>query len=372
MASAYTPGLTVSGDTVVRRTRRLPIKGEVLVAQGDRVTPETVVARAQLPGILQTVRVGERLGVEPNEVPGLVSVKAGDAVVRDQPLAQSKGLFGFFKQRIESDFAGTVEEVSPITGSILIREPSNPVEIDAYLDGTVVETLPGEGVVVETRGAMVQGIFGVGGERQGILRMAVDRPDLPLLPTSIREEDRGGILVGGSEITYAAIERAAEIGVVGLVGGGLRDEDLVRFLGYDVGVAITGNEAIPLSLVVTEGFGALAMAARTFALLRSLEGRAASLNGATQIRAGVIRPEIVVPLSETLDHAPDEGLFELRVGTTIRCVREPYFGRLGTVTELPAPLVTLASGTQVRVLRATLENGEEATVPRANVEIVGG
>ena len=372
MASAYTPGLTVSGDTVVRRTRLLPIKGEVLVTVGDRVSPETILARAQLPGVLQMVRVGERLGIEANEVPTVMSVRAGDAVVRDQILAESKGLFGFFKQRIESDFVGTVEEVSRLTGSILIREPSSPVEIDAYLDGTVVAVMPGEGASVEARGAMIQGIFGVGGERRGVLRTAVARPDRPLLAEHIRDDDAGRILVGGSEISYEAILRATDAGVIGLVGGGLRDEDLVRLLGYEVGVAITGNEAIPLSLVVTEGFGPLAMAGRTFDLLRSLDGRTASLNGATQIRAGVVRPEIVVPLTDTLVHSPDIGSFELVVGTPIRCIREPYFGRLGTVTELPARLVTLESGTEVRVLRAILENGEEATVPRANVEIVAG
>lgn len=37
MGSAYTPGLTVSSDTVVDRLRRLPIKGEVLVKVGDKV-----------------------------------------------------------------------------------------------------------------------------------------------------------------------------------------------------------------------------------------------------------------------------------------------------------------------------------------------
>lgn len=362
----------MSGDVVVRRVRRLPIRGEVLVAQGDRVSPGTVVARARLPGILQTVRVGERLGIEPNEVPGAVSVRAGDPVARDQVLAESKGLFGLFKQRVASDFAGTVEEVSPLTGSILVREPSIPVDIDAYLDGTVAEVLPGEGAVVETRGAMVQGIFGVGGERQGTIRMAVVSPDVPLGADHIREDDRGRILVGGSGIAYEAIVRAAEVGVLGLVAGGLRDGDLVRYLGYDIGVAITGNEAIPLTILVTEGFGFLAMAERTFDLLRSLDGKAASLNGATQIRAGVIRPELVVPLPDSTAKAPDADSFELRVGTAIRCIREPYFGRLGTVTELPAPLVTLESGTEVRVLRARLENGQEATVPRANVEIVAG
>ena len=38
------------------------------------------------------------------------------------------------------------------------------------------------------------------------------------------------------------------------------------------------------------------MAERTFELLASREGEDAAVNGATQIRAGVMRPEIVVPL----------------------------------------------------------------------------
>lgn len=372
MASAYTPGLTVSGDAVVRRVRRLPIRGEVLVREGDRVAPGTVVARAQLPGILQTVRVGERLGIDPGEVPHAVSVRAGDRVEREQVLAESKGLFGFFKTRVVSEFAGTVEEVSDVTGSVLVREPSTPVDVDAYLKGAVAEVLPGEGAVVEARGAMVQGIFGVGGERHGAIRVAVNAPDVPLGDEHVRDDDAGRILVGGSGLTHAAIVRAAEVGVRGLIAGGLRDADLVEYLGYDIGVAITGDERIPLSILVTEGFGFLPMAERTFELLRSLDGKAASLNGATQIRAGVIRPEIVVPLAEAGAEPPPDATFDLREGTAIRCIREPYFGRLGTVTDLPATLVTLDSGTEVRVLRARLADGEEVTVPRANVEIVAG
>jgi len=373
LASAYTPGLTVSGDIVVRRVRRLPIKGDVLVAKGDRVGPSTVVARAQLPGILQTIRIAEKLGIEPADVPGAINLKAGDPIAKEQLIAETKGLFGrLFKQRVTSAHTGTVEEVSSVTGSILVREPSTPVDIDAYLDGVIAEVMPEEGAIVETRGAMVQGIFGVGGERQGTVRVAVSGPDVALGPEHIQDTDRGMILVGGAGIAYEAITRAAEVGALGLIAGGLRDSDLVKYLGYDIGVAITGSEPIPLTILVTEGFGHLAMAERTFDLLKSLEGKAASLNGATQIRAGVIRPEIVVPLQETAAQSPDASSFELKVGSAIRCIREPYFGKLGAVTELPATLVTLESGTEVRVLRARLSDGEEVTVPRANVEIVAG
>ncbi len=59
----------------------------------------------------------------------------------------------------------------------------------------------------------------------------------------------------------------------------------------------------------------------------------------------------------------------LEIGTNIRVIREPYFGRLGTVTELPSQLMTVESETEVRVLKAKLDDGREVVVPRANVEI---
>lgn len=371
MASAYTPGLTVSGDIVVRRVRRLPIKGEVLVAPGTPVHPDTVVAQAKLPGILQTIKLAERLGVEPRDVADSIRLKVGDPIEKGQVVAETKGIFGFFKQTITSEFTGVIESISEVTGNALVREPAIPINVNAYIEGTIAEIIPEEGAIVETRGAMVQGIFGVGGERRGTIRVAVASASQPLDASDIKADDAGKFLVGGSGVTYEALTRAAELGVTGIIVGGVRDSDLVKYLGFDIGVAITGSEPIPFTLVVTEGFGFLAMAERTFNLFKTLEGRSGSINGATQIRAGVIRPEVILPKDADHASAPIAAqVFELKIGTPIRVIREPYFGQLGTVTELPAQLVTLESGTEVRVLRAELASGEEVTVPRANVEII--
>lgn len=141
--------------------------------------------------------------------------------------------------------------------------------------------------------------------------------------------------------------------------------------GYDIGVAITGHEPIPFTLIVTEGFGTISMAKRTFQLLKSLQGQVASINGATQIRAGVIRPEVIVPLKNAVAlqvSSAESGLLDK--GTPIRVIREPYFGILGTVTGLPSELTQVESETWVRVLNAKLADGRDVTVPRANVEII--
>lgn len=325
-----------------------------------------------LPGVLQTIKLADKLGVEPKDVQAMMKINVDQPVNKGDVVAEGKKLFGIFKAPVVvSDFTGTIESVSDVTGNALVREPSIPVDVTAYVQGKIAEVIEGEGAIVETRCAMVQGIFGVGGERTGTIRVAVASPDKVLDAGDIQASDAGKFLVGGAGVTYEGIVKASEVGVSGLIVGGVKDSDLVKFLGFDIGVAITGSEPINLTMVVTEGFGFLAMAERTFSLLKSLEGKSGSINGATQIRAGVIRPELIIPLSsDTAAASIAAQVFELKEGTPIRIIREPYFGKLGSVTALPATLVTLESGTEVRVLRARLQSGEEVTVPRANVEII--
>lgn len=373
MGTAYTPGLKVSPGTVIRKERRLPLKGTVLVGVGDRVTADTIVARTDIPGIIQTVKVAEMLGLEPQEAVAALKVKEGDEVTAGQILAETKSFFGLLRSECKTPFTGSVELISHATGHVGIRLPSKPVEVSAYVNGTVAQVMEDEGVVVETYGALVQGIFGVGGERTGRLTMGVDSPETVLTEDRIKDEHAGAVVVGGAGVTLEALKKAAEIGVRGVVVGAIVDTDLIAYLGHDIGVAITGHEDIPTTLILTEGFGSLAMAQRTFSLLKSLEGRDVSINGATQIRAGVIRPEIIAPLDVKPDEVPEWIQSQvLDIGTHVRVIREPYFGRLGEVTKLPPELVQIESGAVVRILEVRLSDGETVMVPRANVEIIEG
>lgn len=377
MSGAYTPGLTVSARTTIIKTRRLPLKGTVLSTTGTWVSPADKVARAELPGIMQPIKVASKLGIEPSEVPALLTVKVGDKVTRGDIVAVTKGMWGLFKSECKANTTGTVELISNITGNVGVREAPTPIEVDAYIPGKIIEVLDGEGVVIEAHGALIQGIFGIGGERRGEIMMITSGPDQPITADMITSAHAGKIIVGGSNLSGDALRKAHELGVTGIVVGGIVDKDLVDYLGYDIGVAITGHEDIPLTLVLTEGFGTIAMAGRTFNLLKSLVGKTASICGATQIRAGVIRPEVIVAddTENAGGKAADEVVpsFSLEPGTNIRIIREPYFGLLATVTALPHHLVTVGSGAEVRVLEAKLNStGEIVTVPRANVEIVAG
>lgn len=375
MAHAYTPGLKVLAQTVVKKQRRLPLPGEILVSKGDKVTAEQVVARTNLPGNVQTLNVAGLLGALPEEIEEAMLKKAGDKIKTDEVIAQSKGLFGLFKSQVKSPINGEIESISKITGQVILREPPIPVEVIGYIDGEVIEIIRSEGVTVKTSGSFIQGIFGIGGEAIGELMTAVDNPAQVLTEKEIDKSFKDKVIIGGSMVTFPALEQARRIGVKGIVVGGIEDQDLKRFMGYDIGVAITGSENVGLTLIATEGFGELRMADRTFGLLKSLVKRKASINGATQIRAGVMRPEVIVPMDEKTSSQRFSDISTgtgLEVGMAVRIIREPYFGAIGKVVALPVELADIETEAHVRVLEVELEDKKRITLPRANVEIIEG
>jgi hypothetical protein len=369
MGDAYTPGLTVTGSAIVRKSRRLPLTGDVVVKVGDRVEADRVVARTELPGKVNLINFSNVLGVLPDEIEGKLLVKPGDDIKQGELLAESRSFFGLFRSIVESPIDGTLESVSKITGQAVLREVPTPVEVKAYINGVVVEEIENEGVVVESHASMVQGIFGLSGEVNAVLEVVVDSPDEPLKASTITKEHKGKILIGGAHATLAAMRKAIELEVAGIVVGGFAYQDISELLGYDVGVAVTGTEALGTTLVVTEGFGEIAMARATFELLSGHSGDLASITGATQIRAGVIRPEVIIPHETRADDHDIEHL-GLDVGAPVRCIRAPYFGRIGTISALPVELKKMASETMVRVCTVQLEKGDEVVIPRANVEVI--
>jgi hypothetical protein len=370
-AFAYTPGLKIKESTSVDKERMLPIRGEVLVEIGEAVNEDTVIAQTTISGDPFIVDASTRLGILPETLPECVMKKIGEEIKEGETLCQYKMLFGLITRTIDCPVNGTLEAVSDVTGRIIIRTEPIPISLSAYIPGKVADIKNSEGATIQTNAAFIQGIFGIGGEKHGKIKVLVKNSDGTLTPDLITEEHEDCIIIGGSLVTIPSIVRAIQMGVAGIVCGGINSTDLIRFLGKEIGVAITGEEELGLTLIITEGFGPLSMHNKTFQIFQRFNGYNACLNGETQIRAGVIRPEVIIP------HKPDETekkkkkLAEGMVsGTPIRIIRNPYFGAIGKVVSLPVELVELESHSKVRVLEAELENGERVTVPRANVEII--
>ncbi len=372
MAHAYTPGLKVLHETVIDKERRLPLKGTVIVEKGNMVTPDDIVAKTNLPGNVRMVNVANQLNIDAIDINEVMIAKEGTAVAKDEMIAETKGLFGLFKSNVTAPVAGTIEVISDTTGQVVIREAPIPVEIDAYMKGSIKNIIPEEGVMIESEGVFIQGIFGIGGESRGELAIVTNKRDDEITEDMITSDLEGKIIVGGSFISLVAYKKAIQMKVAGVVVGGFNYFDLEDILGYILGVAITGSEDLVTSLILTEGYGKIRMGSQTFDLLMDHDGKFASINGATQIRAGVIRPEIVIPLTKDElkgDHRDVDASEGIQTGSLVRVIRAPYFGRMGQVIDLPAELRKMESETMVRVAIIEID-GENIEIPRANLEMV--
>lgn len=343
--------------TVIRRERLLPVPGQVLVHPGEMVGPADVVARCQLPGLLRVLDVSRALRVRRDRAARYIRKSAGDSVQANDIVAAPGGLFGRLRRACRSPVDGRVVEVRD--GLVLIEATSTTFELGAHLKGQVTNVMPSRGVVISAAGALIQGVWGNGGESEGVLKILVDSPQKQLRSRSIDVSCHGTVVVGGRIADEKALDQAVEAQVRGVIVGSV-NANLRSYL-----------ESLPFPVLVTEGFGSLPMSEPVFKLLHSNMGREAMINADTKTRWGARRPEVLIPLrAEDITTAEDEGPRPLRVGDSVRVLRAPHMGVVGTVSELPSLLQPVETGARLPVAVVTLDEEEVALIPLANLELI--
>ena len=215
MAEAYTPGLIVTDLTIIRKERRLPLQGEVVVKLGNRVDYYDIIARTKIPGDVREIDAARTIGIEAGskemggeQLSKYMLKNIADTVKENELIARLDAFFGLIKKECRSPIDGVIENISDLTGKVLIRAPAIPVEIKSYIPGIVKHIYKNEGAIIETRGSLIQGIFGIGGETNGIISIAVDAPSEILSENKINYEHKDKIIVGGRLVTLKALEKA--------------------------------------------------------------------------------------------------------------------------------------------------------------------
>lgn len=326
------------------------------------------------------VPVTSRLSVWPWMIRMFTEVKEGDFVHEGQVLAAALNIT--VMDYVYTPMGGIVEKICPKTGTITIVRPIRPTQVVGHITGQVTEIVSDQGAVVEATGSYAEGIFGIGGEKHGELVVVSDGPAEALDEAGVKPEHKGKILVAGSFATFESLQKARSLGARGIIAGGLNNIDLVQILGREINVGITGQEQTDFTAIIMEGFGKMAVSGRAWELLVSRAGRIASIDGTTQIRAGAIRPQILISdgaadlatvAGEALGATAEEPLpraTNLVAGDRVRCVRQPYPGLWGVVEELPGEPERVECEALMEVARVRLDDGRLVTVAEANLEVL--
>jgi len=350
----YLPQTVISPLTVVRKERRLPGRGDILVREGDRVEPVQVIGRAMVPGEFRIVNLAQMLGVPRRAVRRYLKVKPGQEVRQGDVLAARGGLV---RRVCRAPIAGTVTGIGG--GRLIIEAPPQVVEVRAGYPGVVRRVLREEGVVIQVAGALIQCAWGNQQEGFGVLRLLADSREKPLRVRMIDASCRGTVLIGGILADGDALDQAIEMQVRGMIVGGVAPELLEK------------AAQAPFPILATEGPGSVPMSPRCFQLLSTYNGREAVLDGRFAGGRSVLRPEIIVPLPAE----PGTGPLELpdaplKVGDTVRVTRLPYAGQIGTVMAF-VHAGRLTAGSHLPVVKVKVPEEEiPLTVPVFNLEVI--
>jgi hypothetical protein len=383
------PQPTIATNILVRRERRLPVPGEVLVRAGQRVEPTDIIAQSTLTSEPQRVDISADLDMSPSATAKRLLVSPGSRVEQGGILAQRAGAGS---RASRSPVTGTFTGYDPATGTGLITMAPEPVSVRAHFKGIVTDLIPYYGAIVETPATLVRGIFGVGGEQHGVLKVAVTSGDEPLTRDVVDARVTYALVLGGSEVSADALRRMIELGARGVITGSIRSSELANFLGFagpaDWRLGTTTERSsgwdFPPSnpgvvspvppdfvLIITEGFGSAPMSPRTFETIAGYDGQEIAIDGTTRLRGGLARPEIIIPLARTTSvRWLEEKGPTLAVGTNVRLLSPAYLGQVAQVTGLPVGPRASQSGVVAPVADVLLSGGRRLRVPLVDIEVL--
>jgi hypothetical protein len=186
---------------------------------------------------------------------------------------------------VKSPSTGFITDIDKETGEITIQYKSKPYLMHSFVNGMVASIEEGLSVDIEVEGASADCVIGFGGENHGELKIADGILD---------DTFENKIAVFFQPISLDTLKLAKNYNVKGIIAASIDNKDWVDFYGEEIGVALTGKERIDFTLLITEGFGKVRMNNDYVEFFKEMQGKVASVNGRTQIRAGVIRPQVIV------------------------------------------------------------------------------
>jgi len=344
--------------TTIRRERYLPefTAGSVTVAHGVTVNIREIVARGSIPSAYRIIEAGQTIRLKKQEdIADFLLVDLNQIVDAGTPLA------GRPKQRkpLLSPIRGKVVHAS---GSrIIMQETSAEIQLEAGVEGKVVAVQAGRGVTIETYGTLVQGVWGNGQLVIGQLRVEPEAGLDNIFGDSISMGYRGTIVVTRRSLKETGLATIAEQSIIGVIAPSM-DVSLIAQAQAHIG-----------AIMLTEGFGDLAMSAVTYNTLSKFTERQTTLDAYAPSRWEARRPEAFVnPSSRGGDKIPTPKVnLALRVGMQVRLTRLPHAGKVGTVINLPKTPTLLDNGLRVLCAQIELVSGERAMIPLANLESFG-
>jgi hypothetical protein len=350
--SMFAPVKCILPMTIIRRQRIMPVAGKVLVRAGQKVGATDTIAESNLTPEYLLLDIARGLGVSADQTDRYIQCQVGDLLAEKDIIA---GPVGLARRIVRAPRSGKVVVIGD--GQMLLEISGQPFQLKAGLPGEVIEFVPDRGVVIESAGALLQGVWGNGRVDSGQLSVLAKTPEHEINPSDLDVSSRGSVVLAGYCNDPEIFKVIDELALHGLILGSMEAR------------LITKAAKSPVPIIVLEGFGRRPIGAVSHKLLVSLERRDVALNAENWNMLTGIKPEVFFPAAvpSSVTHAPDFISFD--VNQRVRIVRPPHAGETGVVDEVRG-ITAFSGGLRARAALIRLENGENAIIPLVNLEVL--
>ncbi len=340
--------------TLIIRERKLPVAGRVITRLDQKVNPTDVIAEAPWATEHVLLDVGRLLNVSAARAERLIRCKVGDRLAAGAVIANGSGIF---PRVVRAPRDGRVVAVGG--GEVLLEVGETSLQLRAGIPGIVTQIIPERGAVIQTTGALIQGVWGNGRVEMGTLVNLTESAADMLTAAKLDISFRGAMVIAGICKDAEALRVAAELPVRGLILSSISPTllPLAREMRFPI--------------VVTDGFGEIPMNSAAYRLLTTNVKREATLHAEAYDRYSGARPEIIIPLPVTQEPSAPREVDIFAPGQQVRLRRSPAMGMIGTLVNLKPGLTVLPSGLRAPAAEVKLENGETILAPLVNLEVVG-
>jgi preprotein translocase subunit YajC len=299
---------------------------EVIVAPGDKVSENTVIARGFVSKMMYRLNVSfftKNIEKYINVVHGQV-IQKGDIVV----LKRSKSMV--------SPVEGIIDLSDIKKGDILIRSYPEDISLLAGMDGNICNIYDNK-IIIETQvvRSSMQYIFG-GNVEAKLKYIAEDNGDLNL--DNINSSCIGSIIYVGSYITLEIIKKSVAVGVVGIIGTGIeiKDNQSIEEL----------INAIPLTVAVVDGFSRIDNL--YFSIIKKFSGHRLLIDTDTS--------SIIIPCKINTEDAKVGYIRKANINDKVQIFTLPFWGYSGKIVNI--------SGDTVNVM---LDKGNDVSVQKYDI-----
>jgi len=290
------------------------------------------------PDVPIKLSIKEKLDVSAKKLRVCVLKKEGERVEYGETIAGVRLMpyIPFYTNKIVAPCAGEIKKIDYDTGEVWIQKDLPITEMKAHLWGKITKIEPPYGVTIEYSGYVLECAFGTGATTWGKL--------------TDNYTDATKDILFMEYVSSKDIIRIIEHPPVGIIAGSIdyKGFELLRKHG--------------VALIIIEGFGKLQMDQNYRKLLLQSKGRNIILKCSTQLRAGVVRPEIIIPSdNEYYKSKGTQGDYRIIWGQ--------HYGKQGTIKN-PPHYGESSSGIKTWLCDVVCINGEEISLPSTNIIII--